>query len=127
MKKILFLFILPFLFFVSCKQRDSSTTRSDGMTVRVTETDHQFRFKAKFRKSKTEMIQHYISTKLGNQNLFSDFKCNQEVLLADETKFYLNARLGYVEISLDKDENTEQSLEKLKRIGNSIKEKLLVE
>jgi hypothetical protein len=118
-------FILPFLIaslaillFASCNYSRNKTS------VTATDGENTYQFKAKFNKRKTEKIRECIDRNLGDDYTasFTNANIKGNIVLQDDTKFYLQTAPGLVKLKFNKNENTEASYFKIKKMCEEIKQ-----
>ena len=123
MKKIAMacsLFILCFS--LSCSQLNNN----DNVSIKVKDTDHYYKIVAHFNKNKTRSVEKYMDAKIGRTSnmSFVNTRIDGELALDDHTTFYIKKYPGFVEIKLDKDENSDEAYYEMKSMSEGIKKLL---
>lgn len=97
--------------------------RLGGTTVAITESHYVYEFSATFNKKKTGEIQQYINQSVRPDNIFesSRDRVNITTTLQDHTKFQVKASPGELRIRMNKEENTPESVERIKKMCEEIK------
>ena len=93
-------------------------------TISAKDNEGRYRFKAKFERRETYRIKQYLQSVLRNEyDAYASRNGNidADVVLDDNTRFYLYARPGILLIDMDKEENSGSSRERVKAIGEDIK------
>lgn len=103
-----------------CVRYHSERVRHGSTSVTIRETDDHYKLDAKFRRSSTDEVERAINQALV-ENKFSDADFNGTITLEDESRVYVRLRSGRLRIRFDKDENSEASYERVKRLGDNIK------
>jgi len=119
MKKLpaLFYAIACTIIVLSCKHNDHNVSLS------VSESDHYYSMNAHFSKSKTRDVEQYMDSKLGRQSnmSFANSQIDGTIALDDQTTFYIKKAPGVVKIKLDKDENSDEALAKVRSMCEGMK------
>lgn len=93
----------------------------DNIKISVNETKEEYRFEAHFSKDKSDAVSEYMDDYL-DQKIFENAKIDAELTLNDQTKIYAKTdEEGEVEIRLNKQTNSRESYEKIKKMGDGIK------
>lgn len=92
----------------------------DNIKVSVNETKEEYRFEAHFNKDKSDAVSEYMDEYL-DQKIFENAEVDAELTLDDRTKIYAKTYAGEVEIRLNKQRNSRESYEKIKKMGEGIK------
>jgi hypothetical protein len=98
----------------------------DDVAISIKDSYNEYKLSARFTKSKTREVQNYIENYTENSGLFTSANSEVEgaVTLDDNTKVYVKAKKGQLKIKLDKDENSQESYERIKDMCEGIKELL---
>ena len=86
-------------------------------------TNHQhFEYQAKYNKSHTGDVEHYIALHTQPNNVFNhrDHHVKTTVILNDGTNFYINSSPGELNISMDKRVNTKKSINRINKMCSGI-------
>lgn len=119
MKKLSALF-----YAIACTITVSSCKHSDhNLSLNVTESDHYYSMNAHFSKSKTREIEQYLDSKLGRQSnmSFLNAQIDGTIALDDQTTFYIKKSAGVLNIKMDKDENSDEALERVRLMCEGLK------
>ena len=92
----------------------------DNIKVSVSETKEEYRFEAHFSKDKSDAVSEYMDDYL-DQKIFENTQIDAEMMLNDGTQIYAKTDDGEVKIRLDKQLNSRESYEKIKKMGEGIK------
>src|SRR5437868_4095971 len=95
------LFLLYFS--VSCTQFNNH-----NIDIHISDSQHNYKFLAHYNKMKTRNVEEYMDDKIGrNSNMsFVNTRIDGKLALDDHTTFYIKKYPGYLEIKLDKNENS---------------------
>jgi hypothetical protein len=101
----------------------SSCFRDHDISIYVNDSEDQYRMKAKYRKNKTHDVQRLLDEYFKENNIvsFKNSWVDEEIILDDDTKFYINLRPGKLKIQIDKTENSEESCDKIRAVCEDIK------
>lgn len=92
----------------------------DNIKVSVNETKEEYRFEASFNKEKSDAVSEYMDEYL-DQKIFENAQVDAAMRLSDGTQIYAKTDEGEVKIRLDKQLNSRESYEKIKKMGEGIK------
>lgn len=92
----------------------------DNIKVSVNETKEEYRFEAHFSKDKSDAVSEYMDDYL-DQKIFENAQIDAAMRLNDGTQIYAKTDGGEVKIRLDKQLNSRESYEKIKKMGEGIK------
>lgn len=93
------------------------------MSIAVSDDEDEYGMDADYGKNKSHAVQVYLNNHLlasSNTSIHNGF-VDDKVTLDDETTFYINANPGELSIRINKNENSEESCERVKRICEDIK------
>ena len=78
---------------------------------------------AYFSKSQTKAVERYIDSKLGRKSnmSFANTKIDAKLTLEDQTTIYMKKSPGLLKIELNKEENSDESFEKVKAMCEGLK------
>lgn len=101
----------------------SSCFRDHDVSIYVSDSEDVYRMKAKYRKNQTLTVQRFLDEEFRDDNInsFKNSSVDEEIILDDDTRFYINSRPGKLKIQIDKTENTEESYNKIKAVCEDIK------
>ena len=125
MKKV-FILIAAGVFFINIF---SSCFRyhSNDVSISIQEDEEQYRLSAHFEDRKTRAVQNFIKEYTASTVNFKSKGNNYvdaTVTLDDNTKFYIKSYEGRLKIKFDKEQNSEESYEKIKEMCEGVKELL---
>lgn len=120
MKKLNYL--LGFILFVTLVSFPflKKEMNGDNIKVSVNETKEEYRFEAHFSKDKSDAVTQYMDDYL-DQKIFENAQIDAVMRLNDGTQIYAKTDDGEVKIRLDKQLNSRESYEKIKKMGEGIK------
>ncbi len=93
------------------------------MSISVSDDENEYEMEADYRRNQSHAVQVYLNDHLlsnSNVSIRNGF-VDDEITLDDETTFYINANPGELSIRINKNENSEESCERVKRICEDIK------
>jgi len=107
---------------ISCRYNDNG-----NINISYSESRHYYSMKAHFSKSKTRDVDEYMDNRIGTgSNMsFLNTRIDGRLALDDHTTFYIKKYAGFIQIKLDKDENSDEAYQKIKSMCEGI-EKVLV-
>jgi thiamine biosynthesis lipoprotein ApbE len=118
MQKLTFLFLISIIFFISCFRNKKNTS------VSFKENENKFEMNAVYKASRTERVDNYIQNKMKAITAFKNVDNNSNITLIEDAgaKFYVQSAKGNLHIKLNKNENSEQSYNRVKEMCEEIKE-----
>lgn len=114
--------VLLLLFFLSaCNGPDGNTS------VRVNDSKEHYEFVAKFPAEKTNRVEKFINKTTSPLTLYGpgNDEVDADTKLDDNTSFHIKSGNGRLNIRLNKTQNSEESLERVKKMCEGIKEILV--
>lgn len=110
--------LLLLSFCLSCSQPDKH-----NINIKVSESEHYYKMQAHFNSRKTKDVDFFMDNKIGNRNnvSFANTKIDGKIILDDHTTFYIKKYPGYLQLKLDKDENSTESYQRIKAMCEGIK------
>ncbi len=119
MKKQIFLFyVLMFAGLTSCRWHGNGNT-----DISYSEGSRYYSMKAHFNKNQTRKVESYMDETIGDRNMsFINTRITGQLALDDHTTFYLKEYPGFLEIKLDKRENSHESYQRIRAMCEGIKE-----
>lgn len=93
----------------------------ENVSITISDSDDEFEIEANFPKSKAQEIHEFLDAEF-NQNTFKKAEIDADIRLSDKTFFYAKSSETYLNIELDKDKNTKEALQKMKKIGKGVKD-----
>ncbi len=93
-------------------------------SISISEDDDEYEMDASYRKSKTHQVRVYLNEYLLDNSsvLVKNKPVKKEIILDDNTTFYLDANPGELRIKIDKSDNSEASCEKIRVVCEGLKE-----
>lgn len=91
--------------------------------MQVSESEHYFKLFAHFNKNRTRNVEVYMDKKIGTASnmSFVNSRIDGKLALDDHATFYIKKYPGYLEIKLDKDENSSGSYKEIKDMAEGLK------
>jgi len=117
-----------FLYAITCIITGFSCIHNNGNTnFTFNESAHYYSMNADFSKSKTRAVEKYMDSRIGRRSnmSFVNSRIDGTLALDDHTTFYIKKYPGFIEIKLDKDQNSNDAYHEIKAMCEGIK-KLLV-
>lgn len=125
MKKILMVMVLGIFimagFFCFALYQFANNT---DINITVNDSEDIYRVEANYDEDQSKRILSYVDAELNNTKRFRNTHLDEDVDLDINTHFHINTEPGYLEITVDKDENDRETIEKFKRITEGIKVRL---
>ncbi|HJW18354.1 MAG TPA: hypothetical protein VJ499_14585 [Flavisolibacter sp.] len=118
MKKLLFvLFVSINIGMLACRNHNNTS-------LTVKDSRRYYYMEASYNKDLTHDVERYMNDKISalDPNFLIDGPADRQFTLGDQTSFYLRNEPGYVELKLDKDENSIASYHRVRSICQGIKE-----
>jgi hypothetical protein len=116
MKKLVPLFALACITFISCHHEDD-------ISITYNDADNYYSMNACFSKSKTRDVEEYMDTRIGRRSnmSFVNSRIDGRLGLDDHTTFYIEKYPGHLKIKLDKDENSHEAYWRIKDMCEGMK------
>jgi hypothetical protein len=92
------------------------------MSVTISDDDDEYEMDASFNRNKTHAVQVYLNEHLLNNRVAFRNRDDEEITLDDNTTIYITTHPGQVSIKIDKEENSEESCEKVRRVCEDLKD-----
>jgi hypothetical protein len=120
-KQISLFFVLTSLLFAGCIHIHGGST-----DVTFTESGRYFSMKARFNANRTKTIEQYMDQQLGSQTSMSfvNTRIDGRISFDGETSLYIRKYPGYLQIKLDKDQNSPDSYHHIREMCEGIKDLL---
>jgi hypothetical protein len=92
--------------------------------VSVSDDEDEYEMEADYRRNQSHEVQVYLNNHLlTNSNVsINNGYVDDEVTLDDKTTFYINSNPGELSIRINKNENSEESCERVKQICQELKQ-----
>src|SRR5665213_2021963 len=105
----------------SCRENNGN------ISIKYKETEHSYSMKADFPESRAREVDDYMDNKIGNASnmSFTNTHIDGTLALDNHTTFYIKKSDGFLDITLDKDKNSDRNYREIKSMCEGIK-KLLV-
>jgi hypothetical protein len=97
---------------------------NNNISIEVNDTDDLYRVEASFKIKQTRKLLSYIDAQLSSSKQFRNNHLNKELLLEDHTKLYIRTQPGRLQISINKNENSIASIERIRNLTEGIKLRL---
>ena len=100
---------------------------NNGVSISIKEDEEEYQLSARFDERKTRMVQNYIKECTESKGLFrygGHGNLDARLTLDDNTRVYIKSREGRLKIKLDKEENSEESYERIKQMCEGVKDLL---
>jgi hypothetical protein len=96
----------------------------NDISISVSDDEDEYEMDANYRRNKSHAVQVYLNDHLLNNSNVSirNGFVDDEVVLADKTTFYLNTNPGELSIKINKNENSEESCERIKQVCEELKQ-----
>jgi hypothetical protein len=109
--------------FVLCFSLSCDHLNNHNTSMQVSESEHYFKLLAHFNKNRTRNVEIYMDKKIGTvSNMsFVNSQIDGKIALDDHTTFYIKKYPGYLEIKLDKGENSPGSYKEIKDMAEGLK------
>lgn len=93
------------------------------VSVSVWDDEDEYEMEADYRRNRSHDVQVYLNNHLltGSSVSIRNGYINDEVVLDDKTTFRINTNPGELSIRINKNENSEESCEKVRRICEDLK------
>lgn len=125
MRKILMVMVLGIFimagFFCFALYRLANNT---DINITVNDSEDIYKVEASYGKEQSKRILSFVDAELNNTKRFRNTHLDEDVDLDINTHFHINTEPGHLEITVDKDENDPETIEKFKRITEGIKIRL---
>jgi hypothetical protein len=104
--------------YVSCSQ-----SINGNETINISESGHYYKMLAHFNPAKTTDVDEFMDHKIGKRSnmSFLNSRIDGKIALDDHTTFYIKKSPGYLQIKLDKEENSIEAYERIKSMCEGIK------
>jgi len=105
-------------FCISCSQSNNG-----NVSIKISESGHYYKMLAHFSTGKTTDVDEFMDDKIGNRSnmSFVNSSIDGKLTLDDHTTFYIKKNPGYLQIKLDKYENSAEAYERVKSMCEGIK------
>ena len=99
----------------------------NDVSISIQEDEDEYKLSAHFEDRKTRAVQNFIKEYTASTVNFKSKGNNYvdaTVTLDDNTKFYIKSKEGLLKIKFDKEQNSEESYEKIKEMCEGVKDLL---
>jgi hypothetical protein len=100
----------------------TSCGNKKNVSVSFKENENKFEMNAVYKPSRTHRVENYIQSKMQPIEGFSKTDHNRMLIEDNSTKFYVKSSKGNLHITLNKNENSEQSYNSVREMCEDIKE-----
>src|SRR4029453_2840262 len=102
----------------------SCTHSNNPVHIQISESEHYYKLLAHFNKGKTLDVDAFMDYKIGRRRnmSFVHARIDGKIALDDHTIFYIRKYPGYLQIKLDKEENSVEAYQRIKSMCEDIKE-----
>ncbi|SHF93839.1 hypothetical protein [Flavisolibacter ginsengisoli] len=89
----------------------------------VKESHHSYYLETNFNEDLTHDVERYLNDKIGQSDpsILIDGSGDRRITLSDHSSFHLVTDPGYVELKLDKDQNSKASYQRIRSICQGLK------
>ena len=96
------------------------------INISYSEDEHSYSMKAHFPKSETRDVDEYMDDRIGRRSnmSFVNSRIDGRLSFDDHTTFYIKKAPGFLDIELNKDENSDDSYHQVKSMCQGIKKVL---
>jgi hypothetical protein len=117
--KILPLVVLFVSLFYACRSKSN-------VSIKVSESDGTYKFAAYFPENRSDDVMRFIRRQVSQDHVLALDNSNQVLTkLHDGTHFLIRSEPGEILIRLNKEENSAQSLARIKKMCEGIKKEIL--
>jgi hypothetical protein len=111
--------ILMLCFGLSCDQ-----INHHSVNIHVSDSKQYYKMYAHYNPGKAGNVDEYMTDEIGRAShmSFVNTRIDGKLTLDNHTTFYLKKHPGYIEIKLDKDENSRDAYQKIKTMCTGIKQ-----
>ena len=95
-----------------------------NISISVSDDQDEYEMEADYRRNQSHAVQVYLNNHLLNKSNVSIHNgfVDDEVTLDDKTTFYINTNPGELNIRINKNENSEESCERVKQACEELKQ-----
>jgi hypothetical protein len=99
-----------------------------NISIHISDSEHYYKMYARYDENRTRNLDEFMDDKIGRRSnmSFVNSRIDGKLALDDHTTFYIKKYPGYLEIKLDKDENSNEAYHRIKSMCEGIK-KVVVE
>ena len=104
----------------------SSCFDNHNISISISDDEKEYEMDASYRKNQTQKVTAYLNEHLLSSSvvLVKNKSMDEEIILDDNTTFYINSYPGELRIKIDKTENSQASCEKVKQVCEDLKDML---
>jgi hypothetical protein len=128
MKKFLTIFFFVVLFFAVCCVtvfvrwvKHHGHLGNGDISLQIKESENRYQIYANYNRDRTAQVRRYLDTRLHTHDLFRNSTIDADVVLEDNTKFYVKNTPGKLVIKFNRDDNSEESFREMKRLAEGLK------
>ena len=113
--------LLLVCFCLSCTQ-----SNNDNVNINISESEHYYKMLAHFSTGKTRDVDVFMDHKIGKRSnmSFANSRIDGKLALDDHTTFYIKKYPGYLQIKLDKEENSAEAYQRIKSMCEGLKNEI---
>lgn len=102
----------------------SSCFHNHNISISISDDEKEYEMDASYRKNQTHKVRAYLNEHLLSSSvvLVKNTSMDEEIILDDNTTFYINSYPGELRIKIDKTENSQASCEKVKQVCEELKD-----
>lgn len=102
----------------------SSCFHNHNISISISDDEKEYEMDASYRKNQTHKVRAYLNEHLLSNSvvLVKNTSMDEEIILDDNSTFYINSYPGELRIKMDKTENSEASCEKVKQVCEDLKD-----
>ena len=96
----------------------------NDISISVSDDEDEYEMEADYRRNQSHAVQVYLNNHLlnnSNVSIHNGF-VDDEVTLDDKTTFYINTNPGELNIRINKNENSEESCERVRQVCEELKQ-----
>lgn len=97
--------------------------RHENKSITISESGDSYKMKAAFHHNKMARINKCMYQRLGSAGVikFSGRQIDNNIILSDNTKFYIKESSGYIEIIFDKENNSPEAYKRIRNLCEELK------
>jgi hypothetical protein len=96
----------------------------NNIDVTLTEDERKYEMNAAYHPNQTARVQRFIQSQLQPATIFKNTNSDVDVnaVLSDDTKLYIKSNKGSLQIKLNKEDNSEASYYRIKKMCEDVKD-----
>ena len=96
---------------------------SNNISINVSDSEDTYRITARYSRSQSARVQRYLCDELHSE-VFKEKRVINYLVLGEKARVYVKTSPGRLLLKIDKNENDEESYDKMKEIAEGIKHRL---